>query len=215
MQWVHETRVVRYGYARVSTKAQELGSQLTELASAGVADGNIFQDVGVSGKRAARPGLSAMLKVIERGDEVVVVKLDRLGRSMLHTSQLAADFREQGVGFRSLRDGVDTSTASGRMMFGLLATFAEYEREMIVERTLAGLEHARENGRVGGRKPVMQRPLALQVKALVDGGLKPTEIAKQLKVSRATAYRYLDTYECALSDTSVTGPVDCRAKNSK
>ena len=84
------------------------------------------------------------------------------------------------------------------MMFGLLATFAEYEREMMVERTLAGLEHARENGRVGGRKPVMQRPLALQVKALADGGLKPVEIAKQLKVSRATAYRYLESYEEAL-----------------
>lgn len=83
-------------------------------------------------------------------------------------------------------------------MFNLLATFAEYERELIVERTVAGLEHARENGRVGGRRPVMQRPLALQVKALVDGGLKPAEIAKQLKVSRATAYRYLDTYEAAL-----------------
>ena len=189
---------MRYGYARVSTRSQEIGSQLTELVEAGVAEENIFKDVGVSGKRASRPGLDAMLAVLEPGDEVVVVKLDRLGRSMLHTAQLAADFREQEVGFRSLRDGVDTSTASGRMMFGLLATFAEYEREMMVERTLAGLEHARENGRVGGRKPVMQRPLALQVKALVDGGLKPLEIAKQLKVSRATAYRYLESYEQAL-----------------
>ena len=189
---------MRYGYARVSTRSQEIGSQLTELVEAGVAEVNIFKDVGVSGKRASRPGLNTMLAVLEPGDEVVVVKLDRLGRSMLHTAQLAADFREQEVGFRSLRDGVDTSTASGRMMFGLLATFAEYEREMMVERTLAGLEHARENGRVGGRKPVMQRPLALQVKALVDGGLKPLEIAKQLKVSRATAYRYLESYEQAL-----------------
>lgn len=189
---------MRYGYARVSTRSQEIGSQLTELVEAGVVEDKIFRDAGVSGKRASRPGLDAMLAVLEPGDEVVVVKLDRLGRSMLHAAQLAADFREREVGFRSLRDGVDTSTPSGRMMFGLLATFAEYEREMMVERTLAGLEHARENGRVGGRKPVMQRPLALQVKALVDDGLKPLEIAKQLKVSRATAYRYLESYEQAL-----------------
>ena len=189
---------MRYGYARVSTKSQEIGSQVDDLVTAGVAPENIFKDVGVSGKRASRPGLDAMLAAVQPGDDVVVVKLDRLGRSMLHTAQLAAGFREREVGFHSLRDGVDTSTASGRMMFGLLATFAEYEREMMVERTLAGLEHARENGRVGGRKPVMQRPLALQVKALSDGGLRPVEIAKQLKVSRATAYRYLETYEAAL-----------------
>lgn len=191
---------MRYGYARVSTKSQEIGSQIDELVAAGVAERAIFRDVGVSGKRASRPGLDAMLAGLQFGDEVVVVKLDRLGRSMLHTAQLATNFRERGVGFRSLKDNIDTSTATGRMMFNLLATFAEYEREMIVERTIAGLEHARENGRLGGRKHVMQRPLALQVKALVDGGLKPVEIAKQLKVGRATAYRYLDTYERALED---------------
>lgn len=194
---------MRYGYVRVSTKDQKVDVQVDELLTAGVSRENVFADVGVSGKRASRPGLDALLATLMPGDEVVVTKLDRLGRSMIHTAQLAQGFREDGIGFKSLKDSVDTSTASGRMMFNLLATFAEYERELIVERTVAGLEHARANGRVGGRRPVMQRPLALQVKGLVDGGLKPAEIAKQLKVSRATAYRYLRAYEEALEPVSV------------
>jgi len=184
-----------YGYVRVSTKDQKVDVQVDELVAVGVERANIFVDIGVSGKRASRPGLDALLAALQPGDEVVVTKLDRLGRSMIHTAQLAQGFREGGIGFKSLKDSVDTSTASGRMMFNLLASFAEYERELIVERTLAGLEHARANGRVGGRRPVMRRPLALQIKALVDGGLKPAEIAKQLKVGRATAYRYIATYE--------------------
>lgn len=189
---------MRYGYARVSMKSQEIGGQIDELVAAGVAPENIFTDIGVSGKRASRPGLDTMLAALQSGDEVTITKLDRLGRSMIHTAQLAEQFLAGGIGFRSLKDAVDTSTASGRLLFNVLVAFAQYERELIVERTLAGLEHARENGRVGGRKPVMQRPLALQLKTLADGGLSPAEIAKQLKVSRATAYRYLETYEAAL-----------------
>lgn len=191
--------MTKYGYARVSTKDQVIEAQVDALVAAGVDRANIFMDVGVSGKRAQRPGLDAMLAKLTSGDEVVVTKLDRLGRSMIHTAQLAEGFRRDDIGFVSLSDNVDTSTAQGRLMFNLLASFAEYERELIVERTMAGLAHARANGRMGGRRPVMTRGLALRVKALVDDGMAPAQIGKELKVSRATAYRYVATYEEALT----------------
>lgn len=180
-----------YGYARVSTKSQNIGVQTERLIAAGVEKGNIFTDVGVSGKRAQRPGLDGLLAVLEAGDEVVIVKLDRIGRSMIHTAQLAEHFRANGIALRSLNDGVNLSTKEGRMMFNLLATFAEYERDLIVERTQAGLEHAREQGRSGGRPRKMTPKFARLIKTLVDSGYTPAEIAEDRGVSRATAYRYI------------------------
>ena len=190
---------MKFGYARVSTKDQNIGMQVEALTAAGVDPANIYTDEGVSGKRANRPGLDAMLSKLRKGDEVVVWRLDRLGRSMIHVAQLGAQFAEDGIGFKSISDGVDTSTSTGRLLFNLLTSIAEYEREMIVERTTAGLATARAQGKTGGRKKVMTPELARTIDSLVKGGHKATEIAATLKVSRATAYRYLDNYQDALT----------------
>ena len=190
---------MKFGYARVSTKDQNIGMQVDALVDAGVDPANIFTDEGVSGKRANRPGLDAMLSKLRKGDEVVVWRLDRLGRSMIHVAQLGERFANDGVGFKSISDGVDTSTSTGRLLFNLLTSIAEYEREMIVERTTAGLATARAQGKTGGRKKVMTPELARTIDSLVKGGHKATEIAATLKVSRATAYRYLDNYQDALT----------------
>lgn len=190
---------MKFGYARVSTKDQNIGMQVDALVDAGVERENIFTDEGVSGRRSSRPGLDAMLDKLREGDEVVVWRLDRLGRSMIHVAQLGEDFKNQGVGFKSISDGVDTSSSTGRLMFNLLVSVAEYERELIVERTTAGLASARAQGKTGGRKKVMTPELARTIDSLVKGGHKATEIALTLKVSRATAYRYLGEYEEVLA----------------
>lgn len=190
---------MKFGYARVSTKDQNIGMQVDALVDAGVERENIFTDEGVSGKRSSRPGLDAMLDKLREGDEVVVWRLDRLGRSMIHVAQLGENFKNQGVGFKSISDGVNTSSSTGRLLFNLLVGIAEYEREMIIERTTAGLASARAQGKTGGRKKVMTPELARTIDSLVKGGHKATEIASTLKVSRATAYRYLAEYEEVLA----------------
>lgn len=190
--------MTKFGYARVSTEAQALENQTSVLQTAGIESGNIYTDK-VSGKRAARPGLDAMRAKLREGDEVVVVKLDRLGRSMQHIINLVGEFRADGIEFTSINDGVDTSTANGRLLLNLLTSMAEYERELISERTTAGLETARAQGRVGGRKKAMTPKLAKKIDALVLAGYKATEIAEDLEVSRATAYRYLDEYKEVLT----------------
>lgn len=190
---------MKFGYARVSTKDQNIGMQVDALVDAGVERENIFTDEGVSGKRSSRPGLDAMLDKLREGDEVVVWRLDRLGRSMIHVAQLGEDFKNRGVGFKSISDGVNTSSSTGRLLFNLLVGIAEYEREMIIERTTAGLASARAQGKTGGRKKVMTPELARTIDSLVKGGHKATEIASTLKVSRATAYRYLSEYEEVLA----------------
>lgn len=190
---------MKFGYARVSTKDQNIGMQVDALVDAGVERENIFTDEGVSGKRSSRPGLDAMLGKLREGDEVVVWRLDRLGRSMIHVAQLGENFKNQGVGFKSISDGVNTSSSTGRLLFNLLVSVAEYEREMIIERTTAGLASARAQGKTGGRKKVMTPELARTIDSLVKGGHKATEIASTLKVSRATAYRYLSEYEEVLA----------------
>ncbi len=127
-------------YTWVSKADQHLEGQRAELIDAGCEE--VFADV-VSGAQQSRPGLDALLERLEPGYVVTVVRLDRLGRSMMHTLTLIARFRDDGVGFRSLRDGIDADTAAGRLMIGLLASIAEYERELIRERTTAGLRAAR------------------------------------------------------------------------
>lgn len=190
--------MTKFGYARVSTEAQHLDNQINQLLKAGIDRKNIYTDT-ISGKRAARPGLDAMRAKLHQDDEVVVVKLDRLGRSMQHVINLVAEFRENGVEFTSINDNIDTSTINGRLLLGLLTSMAEYERELIRERTMAGLETARAQGRVGGRKKAMTPELARKIDALVKADYKAIEIAADLGVSRASAYRYLDEYEAVLN----------------
>ncbi len=141
-----------YGYARVSTGLQDPALQLDALTAAGCA--RIFIDK-VSGKLDRRPELDKLLEVVLPGDVIVVWRLDRLGRSMKHLIDIIAELGERGVGFRSLTEAIDTTTASGKLLFHIMGSLAEFERQLIVERTKAGLAAARARGRHGGRPPTM------------------------------------------------------------
>ena len=140
------------GYARVSTQDQNLELQREALSKAGCK--KVFEDK-VSGTRADRPGLAKTLEMLREGDTLVVWKLDRLGRSVKQLVDLVGDLHKHGVQFRSLTDSIDTGTPSGRFFFHVMASLAEMERELTVERTRAGLEVAKQLGRKGGRKPKM------------------------------------------------------------
>ncbi len=138
------------GYVRVSTNDQNTELQRNALECAGCE--LIFEDK-ISGTKSDRPGLKKLLRTLSEGDTLVVWKLDRLGRSMRHLVILVEELRERGVNFRSLTDAIDTSTPMGRFFFHVMGALAEMERELIVERTRAGLEAARAKGRIGGRRP--------------------------------------------------------------
>lgn len=179
------------GYARVSTPEQDLGGQLAELDSAGCDE--VFTDT-VSGVRSERPGLERCLASLTEGDTLIVWRLDRLGRSLAHLVELIGELRERQVGVRSLRDGViDTTTASGELIFHIFAAMAQFERELIRERTMAGLAASRAKGRTGGRAPVGPNdPRVRMVKKLHERSeLHPSQICAQLGISKSTYYRYL------------------------
>src|SRR5213080_1938125 len=142
------------GYARVSTADQDLGLQLDALRHAGCRDAWIFRDT-TSGARTARPGLEACLQALSPGDTLVVWRLDRLERSMTHLVTVIEELLGRQVGFRALCDGaIDTTTASGELIFYIFSALAQFERRLIQERTRAGLAAARARGRKGGRKPM-------------------------------------------------------------
>jgi DNA invertase Pin-like site-specific DNA recombinase len=180
-----------FGYARVSTPDQVLHLQTDALKAAGCT--KIVQEKISSAKE--RPALRQLLTELREGDTLIVWKLDRLGRSLKDLVTLVGGFQEKGVHFVSLQDHLDTTTAQGRLMFNLFASLAEFERDIIRERTKAGLTAARARGRQGGR-PKGLSPSALATaqaaKTLYLGGGKTTaEIAQVLGVGRATIYRYL------------------------
>jgi DNA invertase Pin-like site-specific DNA recombinase len=176
------------GYARVSTQDQNLTLQIDALTKAGCE--KIFEDKG-SGTRAKRPGLTKALELMRTGDTLVVWKLDRLGRSVKHLVDLVAGLQKQGVQFKSLTDAIDTGTPSGRFFFHVMASLAEMERELTVERTRAGLEMARQLGRKGGRKRLMTDSKILSAKKLLANGVPPRDVAKNLGVSVPTLYRWI------------------------
>jgi DNA invertase Pin-like site-specific DNA recombinase len=176
------------GYARVSTQDQNLELQRKALLDAGCE--RIFDDK-LSGSRSDRPGLAQALEFLRDGDTLVVWKLDRLGRSVKHLVELVEVLREYGVQFRSLTDSIDTATPSGRFFFHVMASLAEMERELAVERTKAGLEVARSLGRVGGRKRRMTDSKIESAKKLLASGVPPREVAKNLGVSVPTLYRWV------------------------
>ncbi|GEO83855.1 TniR protein [Ciceribacter naphthalenivorans] len=180
------------GYARVSKSdgSQTLDLQKDELLRAGVDADRIYEDFA-SGKRDDRPGLHACLKALRSGDTLVVWKLDRLGRDMRHLVDTVDDLSKRGVGLRVLAGQmpVDTGTAQGKLMFGIFASLAEFERELIRERTMAGLKAARARGRVGGRKPKMTgAKLRLAQAAMAKQGTVVAELCRELGVSRQTLY---------------------------
>jgi DNA invertase Pin-like site-specific DNA recombinase len=177
------------GYARVSTIDQSLDLQTDALRQAGCA--RIFTDTA-SGSLAERPQLAAALDHLRQGDTLVVWRLDRLGRSLRHLVDTVADFEQRGVGFRSIQEAIDTTTPGGRLVFHVFCALAEFERDLIRERTYAGLAAARARGRVGGRKPALTPEKAAAARRLYDEKqLTVAQIARIVGVSRATVYRRL------------------------
>lgn len=179
----------RIGYTRVSTVAQTLDQQNEALVAAGVS--KVFSDM-MSGARDDRPGLAALLDYVREGDAVVVWKLDRLGRNMLHVLQTVKGLTERGVTLVSVTDGIDSSTPAGRMMIGVLGSLAEYERELTKERTALKRVASRANGtRFGRPRKVTDVEHIATARRMKDDGHTIKDIAKYLGVSRATLYRYL------------------------
>lgn len=185
------------GYARVSTNDQDVQLQVDALAVAGCAKNNIFID-HISGVRTERPGLDKCMVTLEAGDTLLVWRLDRLGRSMPHLVTLVEDLGKKGIGFKSLCDGaINTTTASGELIFNIFSSLAQFERRLIQERTRAGLEAARARGRKGGRKKISAtNPKVLTAKKMhKNHGMSIDDICTTLNISRASFYRYLSLDE--------------------
>ena len=177
------------GYARVSTADQYLSMQEDALKSAGCED--IFTDVS-SGAKAARPGLHAALSHLRKGDTLVIWKLDRLGRSLAHLIQVIKELNEKGIGFKSLQENIDTLTSGGQLIFHIFGALAEFERELIRERTQAGLKATRIRGRLGGRPLLLNsRQIKNLKKHYKKGDLSVNEICKLFNITKPTLYRYL------------------------
>jgi len=175
---------------RVSTGEQSLDLQRDALARTGCE--RIYDDV-CSGRATDRPGLSKALDAAREGDALVVWKLDRIGRSLPHVVGLVGDLQKRGVGLKVLTGDVDTTTATGRLVFGIFATLAEFERDLIHERTMAGLAAARARGRAGGRPRVMTKPkLKAAMTMMADRDNAARDIAAELGVSLSTLYAYVD-----------------------
>lgn len=184
------------GYMRVSKVdgSQSTDLQRDALAAAGVEEGQLYED-HASGAREDRPELLAALKALRAGDTLVVWKLDRLGRDLRHLVGIVDDLDKRDVGLKVLTGqgaAIDTTTASGKLVFGIFAALAEYERALISERTRAGLAAARARGRKGGR-PHTMTPAKIRLAAASMGqpGTTVTDLCRELKISRQTLYRYI------------------------
>ncbi|NEG63226.1 helix-turn-helix domain-containing protein [Pantoea agglomerans] len=180
------------GYIRVSTNDQNTDLQRIALQSA---DCELIFEDRISGKTSDRPGLKKALRCLQPGDTLVVWKLDRLGRSMRHLVMLTEELRERGVNFRSLTDSIDTSTPMGRFFFHVMGALAEMERELIVERTRAGLAAARDKGRVGGRRRKMTAETVERARRMLAQGATLLQVSLVLDVSEKTIYRYIPAPE--------------------
>lgn len=178
---------MKYGYARVSTADQNVQLQHDALLRAGC--DRIFTDQGVSGTATERAALDDLLAALQPGDQVVVWKLDRLGRSLHHLIELVTGFGEQGVHFASLSESIDTSTAGGRLVFHMMGALAEFERALISERTCAGLEAAKRRGALLGRPKKLVGERAELARRLIAEGKSHREVASIMRVSRATVWR--------------------------
>jgi DNA invertase Pin-like site-specific DNA recombinase len=176
------------GYARVSTQEQHLDLQKDALEKAGCSQ--LFTDV-VSGATAERSGLKEALSYLREGDTLVVWKLDRLGRSLPHLIEIVQTLQQRGIGFQSLQESIDTTTSGGKLIFHVFGALAEFERDIIRERTLAGLASARARGRRGGRPRVLTTAKAEMARTLRQDPTRTVkEICQVLAISAATFYRY-------------------------
>ncbi len=178
------------GYARVSTQDQDLSLQLDALDAAGCE--KVFED-RASGAQADRAGLRAALDFVRDGEVLVVWKLDRLGRSLPHLIETVTGLAKRGVGFRSLTEAIDTTTLGGRLIFHIFGALGQFERDLIQERTRAGLTAAAARGRKGGRKPVITDDKLNRARTMVGKGLTVREIATRLKVGKTALYEAFRT----------------------
>jgi DNA invertase Pin-like site-specific DNA recombinase len=187
------------GYARVSTHDQTLSLQRDALEKAGCEQ--IFTDT-VSGTKAERKGLTEALSHLRAQDTLVVWRLDRLGRSLRHLIDTITELHAKGVGFKSLTENIDTTTSGGKLVFHIFGALAEFEREIIRERTQAGLASARSRGKVGGR-PMALTPKEVQMlrNMASDRSLAVSDICKTLGIGRTTFYRYVKSEENGGSDS--------------
>jgi DNA invertase Pin-like site-specific DNA recombinase len=185
------------GYVRVSKAdgSQSLDLQKDALIAADVPEGQTYSD-HASGKKDDRPGLEACLKALRMGDVLVVWKLDRLGRSLHHLVRTVTMLSDRGIGLRVLTGQgaqIDTTTAAGRLSFGIFAALAEFESELIRERTMAGLQAARARGRTGGRKFALTKAqVRMAQAAMANRDTSVAELCKELGISPVTLYRYVD-----------------------
>lgn len=193
--WPHlQTAGRRIGYARVSTREQHLRMQLDALDSVGCDP--VFTDHGVSGGQASRPGLDEALAALSAGDVIVVYKLDRLGRSVLHLADLLTRFHNENIHFCSLSEGINTTTPGGKLVFHIFSAIAEFQRDMIRENTVSGLDAARRRGQKLGRPLSLSAHEVLEAHRLVrQQGVPIGEMAARLNVSHSTLSRAFKRYE--------------------
>lgn len=190
------------GYARVSTVDQNPDHQVDALRRAGVEERHIHVDVA-SGAKASRPKLDLVMQLLRDGDTLKVTRLDRLGRSLQHLVNLGADLRDRGVGLHVVEQGIDTGTAEGRAMYGMLSVLAEYQRELIVANTNDGLAAARARGRVGGRKPRLTPDQARVAQERYDAReMTVQQIADMFGVPRSTIYGHLNRNHTPVAETT-------------
>ncbi|PPK62670.1 DNA invertase Pin-like site-specific DNA recombinase [Malaciobacter marinus] len=184
------------GYARVSKSdnSQVLDLQIDALTNSGVKEENIYSDK-ISGSKDERPGLENCLKALREDDILVVYKLDRLGRNLKHLIQTVEDLTKRKIGFKVLSGqgvNIDTTTPAGKMIFSIFGALAEFERELIRERTIAGIQAARARGRMGGRKfNLTKSQVRLAEASMKNRDTSVTELCKELKITRATLYKYI------------------------
>lgn len=190
------------GYARVSTQDQTTALQIDALRAAGCVE--IHQD-RVSGSVVSRPGLDAALSSLTIGDVLVVWRLDRLGRSLAHLVELVNELEGRGVGFRSLSDAIDTTSAGGRLVFHIMASLAEFERSLIGERTRAGMAAARARGSMVGRRRALTPAQLDHARLLIEKGESPSVVARSLGCGRSTLYRALEPIKAARPGAGTPG----------
>jgi DNA invertase Pin-like site-specific DNA recombinase len=177
------------GYARVSTDQQDHALQLDALRQAGCE--RIFVEVG-SGTRTDRPELAKALEMARQNDVLTIWRLDRLGRSLKHLIEIAEDLQRREIGLKSLTESIDTTTPAGRFMFSILGALAAMEKEVLIQRTRAGLVAAAARGRIGGRPPALDEAKVRAAKAMLSSGtMTASEVARQLGCAPSTLYRHL------------------------
>ena len=182
---------MKIGYARISTKEQNINLQIDALKKEGC--DKIFEDIGISGSRVERKGLKEALEYLREGDSFVVWKLDRAFRSLRHMIDLTNNLKEKSIEFKSLQDSIDTSSPGGRLVFHIMASIAEFERDLIKERTKTGLEAARARGRFGGRpKKISDKKFKALVELYDQKSLTVEEIVSTVGITRTTFYRRLE-----------------------